>query len=105
MSNDMDDKLILKELRDITKDKGCWKANIGDVVEKLDIFYEMISDSGQKVRIEAPEMFRVIGKRKPEYVKPYLEKLEWIAENDENPIVRIHSAGAIRITKKALKES
>ena len=73
--------------------------------EKLDIFYEMISDSGQKVRIEAPEMFRVIGKRKPEYVKPYLEKLEWIAENDENPIVRIHSAGAIRITKKALKES
>ena len=54
---------------------------------------------------EAPEMFRVIGKRKPEYVKPYLEKLEWIAENDENPIVRIHSAGAIRITKKALKES
>ena len=73
--------------------------------EKLEIFYEMISDSGQKVRIEAPEMFRVIGKRKPDYVKPYLEKLEWIAENDENPIVRIHSAGAIRITKKALKES
>ena len=72
--------------------------------EKLEIFYEMISDSGQKVRIEAPEMFRVIGKRKPEYVKPYLEKLEWTAENDENPTVRIHSAGAVRITKKALKE-
>ena len=206
----MDDKAILNELRDITKNKDCWKANIGDVsdklnedysiavkakalwllgemglmhpeeiechvenissyldnenpklrersanaigrigraneslviphldrlmelrrdesenvrhafiwaceniasnapelfCEKLDIFYEMIFDSGQKVRIEAPEMFRVIGKRKPEYVKPYLEKLEWIAENDENPIVRIHSAGAIRITKKALKES
>ena len=33
---------------------------------------------------------------------PYLEKLEWIAENDENNIVRIHSAGAIRVTKKAL---
>ncbi len=73
--------------------------------ERLEIFYGMISDSSQKVRIEAPEMFRVIGKRKPEYVKPYLEKLEWIAENDENPIVRIHSAGAVRITKKALKES
>lgn len=72
--------------------------------EKLEIFYEMISDSGQKVRIEAPEMFRVIGKRKPEYVKPYLEKLEWSAEHDENPTVRIHSAGAVRITKKALKE-
>ena len=73
--------------------------------EKLEIFHEMISDSSQKVRIEAPEMFRVIGKRKPEYVKPYLEKLEWIAENDENPTVRIHSAGAVRITKKALKKS
>lgn len=72
--------------------------------EKLDIFYEMISDSGDKVRIEAPEMFRVIGKRKPDCVKPYLERLEYVAENDENPTVRIHSAGAIRITRKALKE-
>lgn len=209
MSNDMEDKLILKELRDITKDKGCWKANIGDVAEKLDtvysvavrakalwilgemglmypgeiegyvedivgyldddspklrersanamgrigradpnliiphldrlmkmrhdesenvrhafiwaceniassapeifcekleIFHEMISDSGKKVRIEAPEMFRVIGKRKPECVKPYLEMLERVAESDENPTVRIHAAGAIRITKKALNE-
>lgn len=73
--------------------------------EKLDMFYDMISDSGEKVRIEAPEMFRVIGKRKPNCVKPYLERLEWIAENDEHPVVCIHSAGAVRITKKALKES
>ena len=72
--------------------------------EKLDIFYEMISDSGEKVRIEAPEIFRVIGKQNPEWVNPYLEKLENIAENDENSIVRIHSEGAIRITKRALKE-
>ena len=70
--------------------------------EKMDIFYEMIFDSGQKVRIEAPEMFRVIGKQKPDCVTPYLEKLEWIAQNDDNRIVRIHSAGAVRITKKAL---
>jgi HEAT repeat protein len=72
--------------------------------EKLDIFYEMISDSEDKVRIEAPEMFRVVGKRKPNCVKPYLERLEYVAENDENQTVRIHSAGAIRITKNALKE-
>ena len=72
--------------------------------EKMDIFYEMISDSGEKVRIEAPEMFRVIGKQKPEWVNPYLEKLEYISENDENSIVRIHCEGAIRITKRALKE-
>lgn len=71
--------------------------------EKLEIFFNMISDPCEKVRIEAPEMFRVIGKSNPEYVKPYLEKLEWISQNDENPVVRIHSAGAIRATEKALK--
>ena len=73
--------------------------------EKLDIFYEMIGDSSEKVRMESPEMFRVIGKRKPHYVEPYLDKLEWIGENDEHPVVRIHSKGAIRITKKALGEN
>ena len=73
--------------------------------EKLGIFYEMISDSSEKVRIEAPEMFRVIGKRKPNCVEPYLDKLEWIVHNDEHPVVRIHSHGAIRITKKALDEN
>ena len=70
--------------------------------EKLEIFYELIFDSGKKVRIEAPEMFRVVGKTKPDCVKHYLDKLEWIAQNDENPIVRIHSAGAVRITKKSM---
>lgn len=73
--------------------------------DDLDIFYEMISDSGEKVRIEAPEMFRVIGKMNPECVRPYLERLEYLAENDDNPVVRVHSAGAIRITKNALEES
>ena len=72
--------------------------------DKLDIFYDMIFDSEDKVRIEAPEMFRVIGKTKPNCVKPYLDKLEDIAENDKHPVVRIHSAGAVRITKKALNK-
>lgn len=72
--------------------------------EKLEIYYQMIFDSADKVRIEAPEMFRVIGKRNPDCVRPYLEKLESIAQNDEHPVVRVHSAGAIRITKRALKD-
>lgn len=72
--------------------------------EKLEIYYRMIFDSEEKVRIEAPEMFRVVGKRNPECVKPYLEKLTEIAENDEHHVVRIHSAGAVRITKKTLGE-
>ena len=49
-------------------------------------------------------MFRVMGKRKPQYVKLYLEKLQWLVDNDSHPVVRIHSLGAIRITKKALEE-
>ncbi|MEE0925457.1 MAG: HEAT repeat domain-containing protein [Methanobrevibacter sp.] len=73
--------------------------------ESLNIFYELLLDSGERVRMEAPEMFRVMGKRKPEQVKPYLEKLEWISENDEHRVVRIHSAGAVRVTKKALEKS
>lgn len=73
--------------------------------ESLNIFYELLFDSGERVRMEAPEMFRVMGKRKPEQVKPYLEKLEWISENDEHRVVRIHSAGAVRVTKKALERS
>ena len=73
--------------------------------ESLDIFYELLFDSGERVRMEAPEMFRVMGKRKPEHVEPYLEKLEWISENDEHRVVRIHSAGAVRVTKKALEKS
>lgn len=72
--------------------------------EKLEIYYQMIFDSAEKVRIEAPEMFRVVGKRKPDCVSPYLEKLEWIAQNDEHPVVRVHSEGAIRLTKRALNE-
>ena len=73
--------------------------------ESLNIFYELLFDSGERVRMEAPEMFRVMGKRKSECVMPYLEKLEWISENDEHRVVRIHSAGAVRVTKKTLEKS
>ena len=70
--------------------------------DKLDLFYALISDKGERVRIEAPEMFRVMGKRLPHSVEPYLEKLQRFAEHDPHPVVRIHTSGAIRITKKAL---
>ena len=177
-----DDEVMLKELRDITRDKECWKSSIGYVAacldddssdevkakalwllgemglkhpEKIDAYVDDIASyidddnpklrersanalgrigranhklavpyldrlmelrhdesanvkhsfvSSDKVRIEAPEMFRVIGKRKPEHVVPYIERLEWICENDENRIVRIHCRGAIRATEKSLKK-
>lgn len=64
----------------------------------MQLFAELLHDNDDKVRMEAPEMFRVLGKRRPQLVKPYLDQLQWLAENDTNPVVRIHSAGAIRIT-------
>ena len=69
------------------------------------MFYELISDRSERVQIEAPEMFRVMGKRLPHSVEPYLKKLERFAEHDSHPVVRIHASGAIRITKKALEKS
>lgn len=62
----------------------------------VSIFAAMLADENEKVRTEAPEIFRVIGKRKPELVRPYLEKLAYIAEHDPNRVVRIHAAGAIK---------
>ena len=52
--------------------------------------------TNDKVRMEAPEIFRVLGKRRPEFVRPYLEPLRQIAENDRNRVVRIHCLGAIK---------
>lgn len=62
------------------------------------VFAELLHDSDDRVRMEVPEMFRVLGKRRPEFVKPYLEKLQDIAGNDPNPVVRIHCLGAIKAT-------
>ena len=72
--------------------------------ERLKLFYELMQDKSERVRIEAPEMFRVMGKRIPKVVEPYLDKLQWFADNDQHSVVRIHSAGAIRITEKALPD-
>ena len=72
-----------------------------DVYEfHLPLFAALLHDTDDKVRIEAPEMFRVMGKRRPQWVKPYLEELQQLAENDANPVVRIHCAGAIRMCLK-----
>lgn len=57
-----------------------------------------------KIGDNAPEIFRVLGKRKPEFVKPYLDELHHIAEADTNRVVRIHSLGAIRATNGNLSK-
>ena len=72
-------------------------TNTPDIYEyQMPVFEELLHDSDDKVRMEAPEIFRVLGKRRPEFVRPYLEQLRQIAENDRNRVVRIHCLGAIK---------
>lgn len=75
-------------------------TNTPDIYEEyMDTFAKLLNDSDDRVRMEAPEIFRVLGKRKPDFVRPYLEKLTYLSENDNNRVVRIHSVGAIKTTK------
>lgn len=62
----------------------------------IPVFERLLDDENVRVRMEAPEMFRVLGKRKPEYVRHCLEKLRLLSEHDEDRVVRIHAGGAIR---------
>ena len=72
-------------------------TNTPDIyADYMDIFAELLHDSDDKVRMESPEIFRVLGKRKPEIVKPYVELLTKISESDTNRVVRIHAKGAIK---------
>ena len=64
--------------------------------DHMPLFAELLHDSDDRVRMEAPEIFRVLGKRKPDFVKPYIERLRNIAETDSNRVVKIHCQGAIR---------
>jgi len=72
-------------------------TNTPDVYkEYMPIFGTLLHDADDKVRMEAPEIFRVLGKRRPEFVRPYAEELQRIAETDANRVVRIHCLGAIK---------
>lgn len=78
-------------------------TNTPDIYEQyMSIFEELLHDVDDKVRMEAPEIFRVLGKRRPEFVEPFLEQLQKISEIDDNRVVRIHCLGAIKaiVSKK-----
>ena len=64
--------------------------------ESMPVFAALLHDSDDRVRMEAPEIFRVLGKRRPDFVTPYLEQLRHISETDGNRVVRIHCSGAIK---------
>ena len=72
-------------------------TNTPDVYEgHMPVFQGLLHDTDDKVRMEAPEMFRVLGKRRPEFVTPFLKQLRELSETDDNRVVRIHCLGAIK---------
>ena len=74
-------------------------TNTPDIYENtMPIFEKLLHDTDDKVRMEAPEIFRVLGKRRPEFVRPFVEQLQQISETDKNDVVRIHCLGAIKAT-------
>lgn len=64
--------------------------------DHMQIYAQLLHDTDTKVRMEAPEIFRVLGKRRPEFVLPFIALLENIAESDENRVVKIHCMGAVK---------
>ena len=80
-------------------------TNTPDIYENyMSVFERLLHDEDDKVRMEAPEMFRVMGKRKPEFVMPYIEQLQILSETDDNQVVRIHCQSAVKTITKALEE-
>lgn len=81
-------------------------TNTPDVfIKYLHVFDKLLDDPNtEKVRGEAPEMFRVLGKRIPEHIEKYIPRLSE-KMNDECRTTRIHAAGANRITQKALAKN
>ncbi len=72
-------------------------TNTPDIYEnEMPVFVKLLYDADDKVRMEAPEIFRVLGKRKPEFVSPFIEELQKVSETDSNRVVRIHCQGAIK---------
>ena len=75
-------------------------ANMPDIYENhMSVFATLLHDADDKVRMEAPEIFRVLGKRRPAFVRPFTAQLQEIAQTDQNRVVRIHCLGAIRATE------
>ncbi len=79
-------------------------TNTPDIYEDhMAVFEKLLHDTDDKVRMEAPEILRVLGRRRPAFVRPYVEQLRQISETDENRVVRIHCLGAIKATASGRK--
>ncbi len=76
-------------------------TNTPDVyADHMPVFAGLLHDADDKVRMEAPEIFRVLGRRRPGFVRPYLDQLRTMSEIDNNRVVRIHSLSAIKAAEE-----
>ena len=75
-------------------------TNTPDIyAEHMPVFGALLTDADDRVRMEAPEIFRVLGKRRPAFVRPYVAQLKRMSETDDNRVVRLHCQGAIRASE------
>ena len=65
----------------------------------MPVFAPLLYDGDDRVRREAPEIFRVLSKRRPAFVAPYLAQLRQVSQTDGDRVVRVHCLGAIRSTE------
>ena len=77
-------------------------TNTPEIYEnEMPVFAKLLADADEKVRMEAPEIFRVLGRRRPEFIRPFVEELLRISETDCSRVVRIHCQGAIKAVSSA----
>lgn len=83
-----DDKEIIKELRNIQKDKENWKNNIELIADKLNKNYP------PNVKAKALWIIGEMGLLYPKEVKAYIDKIAEYIE-DEDPKLRERSINAL----------
>lgn len=68
----------------------------------IEVYEDLLSDPDVKyVRGEAPEFFRVMGKKRPDLVKRSISILE-SKMDDECRVTQIHAKGALKVIKRNL---
>ena len=76
-------------------------VNTPDIyADHMPVFEKLLHDADDRVRMEAPEMFRVLAKRRPELVRPFLKQLRQTGESAGNRVVRLHCLAAVREAEK-----
>ena len=122
----LDEPGLYKDLGALMKDRSMWKENIpyvssllnhesvkikakalwllgemglaypAAVKEAVPVIASFLDSPVPLLRERAINALGRIGKRRPEYVIPYLAQLQQLAQTDDNDVVRIHCLGAVK---------